>query len=246
MSEALHRPQAEALLNDLFRLMDYPARLDFKDMPDGALGVAVHFEGDLPGVQAGKRSYLLDCIQFLVNKAVNRPNQPRRWINLGVNAFPEPKGARAPEAAPAAPVPAPAIGPAPAPAVATAPAAGGVAVSAAAVPPPRREPRQARPPAPPRAPAVEAAAPVSEDPTWTRLGQELGQTSTRLGRVYAVMLLSTENRARLQTAASAVPGVSVKVEGDGHWRRLVVTPHKLTPLPKKHVMPDWDDDEAAP
>jgi hypothetical protein len=87
-------------------------------------------------------------------------------------------------------------------------------------------------------------APAPEDPTWTRLGRGLATTATRLGRVYGVMLLSSENRARLQQAASGVAGVSTRVEGDGHWRRLVLTPDKVTPLTKKHVMPDWDDEEA--
>ncbi len=85
------RAQVETLLTDVFRLMDYPARLEFKDMPDGSLGVAVFFTGELPGITPGKRSYLLDCVQFWLNKVVNRPNLPRRWVNLGVDAFPEPR-----------------------------------------------------------------------------------------------------------------------------------------------------------
>ena len=85
------RPQVETLLADVFRLMEYPAKLDFKDMPDGSLGVAVHFEGELPGITPGKRSYLVDCVQFWLNKVVNRPTVPRRWVNLGVDAFPEPR-----------------------------------------------------------------------------------------------------------------------------------------------------------
>jgi hypothetical protein len=90
------RPQVETLLGDVFKLMEYPAKLDFKDMPDGSLGVAVHFEGgELPGITPGKRSYLVDCVQFWLNKVVNRPNVPRRWVNLGVNAFPDEGGSRA-------------------------------------------------------------------------------------------------------------------------------------------------------
>ena len=86
------RPQVETLLSDVFRLMDYPAKLDFKDMPDGSLGVSVHFEGgELPGITAGKRSYLIDSVQFWLNKVVNRPNVPRRWVNLAVDSFPEPR-----------------------------------------------------------------------------------------------------------------------------------------------------------
>jgi len=232
----LHRVEAEALLEGLFRLMDYPARLDFKDLPDGALGVAVHFEGELPGVQPGKRSYLVDCIQFLVNKAVNRPNLPRRWVNLGVDAFPEPRGQgpgpRQPEPSGAAPASAPS------PVAAAAPAARAPAPARAA-----RNPQPARA-APPKAPPPPEAPAVAEDPTWTRLGQSLAERSARLGRVYGVMLLSSDDRVRLQRAAQGVAGVNAKLEGDGHWRRVVLTPPTVTPLVKKHVMPDWDDDEA--
>jgi hypothetical protein len=281
---APHRPQAEALLRGLFRLMEYPARLDFRDMPDGALGVAVHFEGELPGVLPGKRSYLVDCIQFLVNKAVNRPNVPRRWINLGVDAFPEPKGVRAPgggaKASPETVGPedgeragsgasvrgyreAPAGGPpetsvrgareTPTAEVAEPLAAprgeGGGRGAREATPrgeAGRRGEGEARAQArqPRQAAAPEAAPAIPDDPTWTRLGASLAETAARLGRVYGVMLLSPDDRVRLQRAAQGVAGVHVKVEGDGHWRRVVLTPPAVTPLVKKHVMPDWDDEEA--
>jgi hypothetical protein len=326
MSEAVppaapHRPQAEALLSGLFRLMEYPARLDFKDMPDGALGVAVHFEGDLPGVQPGKRSYLVDCIQFLVNKAVNRPHVPRRWINLGVDGFPEPKGQRAPgggaptsqeaasrddgdragseasvrgyreapaEASVRGAREAPGAQPA-APRVAgserdsreaEARIDGGDLVAREAAPRSdggrrgsretaprgegggRRGDREAAPRGegtapgaregeprsqarhPRQAPPPDPAPAIPDDPNWTRLGRSLAETAARLGRVYGVMLLSADDRVRLQRAAEGVAGVHVKVEGDGHWRRVVLTPPTVTPLVKKHVMPDWDDEEA--
>ena len=58
--------------------------------------MAVHFEGEVPGVVAGKKSYLIESLQFLVNKVVNRPNTERRWVTLGVGAFPEPKPAAPP------------------------------------------------------------------------------------------------------------------------------------------------------
>jgi len=53
----------------------------------------VHFDAEVPGVVAGKKSYLIDSLQFLVNKVVNRPNTERRWVTLGVGGFPEPKAA---------------------------------------------------------------------------------------------------------------------------------------------------------
>src|SRR4051812_25436122 len=86
---AAKRSQAETLLTDMLRLMDYPAKLDFKDMPDGGIGVAVHFEGEYPGVAPGKKSFLMESLQFLVNKVVNRPQTEKRWVTLGLGAFPE-------------------------------------------------------------------------------------------------------------------------------------------------------------
>lgn len=84
-----HREVATSFLRTVFKLMDYPAQLDFKDMEDGALGVSLHFDSEPPGIRAGKRTHLVDCIQFILNKAVNRPSVPRRWINLDVDRFPE-------------------------------------------------------------------------------------------------------------------------------------------------------------
>lgn len=237
-----HRGQVEVLLGSILRLMDYPARLDFKDMSDGALGVAVHFESELPGITPGKRSYLVDCLQFLVNKAINRPKVPRRWVNLGINAFPEARGgAKAPE------VPRPSSPPP------TTEPTKQVAAPAPPRPPPpakREQPReqareQARSKAPerPHHKTPEDAVQITADPLWTQLGELLAQKAQKQGRVYAVMMLSSEQRARLLKAVEGKPGVSAKAEGDGHWRRLTVMPDKLAPLPKKHVMPDWDDEE---
>jgi hypothetical protein len=92
------RETSEKLLAEVFRLMEYPAKLEFKDMPDGSLGVNVHFEaGELPGVTPGKRSFLVDSVQFWLNKVVNRPNTPRRWVNLAVDGWPEPRHQQPPK-----------------------------------------------------------------------------------------------------------------------------------------------------
>ena len=37
--------------------------------------------------------------------------------------------------------------------------------------------------------------------------------------------------------------LTAKVEGEGHWRRLVLLPEKPAAIPKKQVMPDYDDEE---
>lgn len=233
------RPQVETLLGDVFKLMEYPARLEFKDLADGSLGVAVHFDGELPGVAPGKRSALVDSVQFWLNKVVNRPNVPRRWVNLGVGDFPPP---RQQGGQPAPPPPS--------------------APPAAAAAPPTAQPK-GKPPEKPQAPrgnAKPSHAPAPQeprrgresdersltpekDPTLSALGTLLAEKAAKHGRLYGVMLLKPDARALLLQAAAAVKGVSARAEGEGHWRRVVFTPEKLVPLSRKQVMPDYDDDE---
>lgn len=258
------RPQVELLLGDVFRLMDYPATLDFKDMPDGSLGVSVHFEGELPGITPGKRSYLVDSVQFWLNKVVNRPNVPRRWVNLAVDGFPEPRmpgqprepreprepgQPRAPRE-PREPNPAPS---APAPAAAAPPRE-----KRAEQPKkpeqnrePHREPKKQEPRASTPAPqqprrgreADERSLTPAADPAISAAGKLLAEKAARHGRLYGVMLLTPEARSLMLKAADEVKGVTAKVEGEGHWRRLVLVPEKLAVISKKQVMPDYDDEE---
>lgn len=231
------RPQVEELLTEVFRLMEYPAKLEFKDMPDGSLGVAVHFEGELPGITPGKRSYLLDSVQFWLNKVVNRPNVPRRWVNLGVDAFPEPRVPGAPvlsreiekQAQQAAPV-------------AQKPQQQKVngqqpqkRPEAAAAPQAQQQQR--------RKDTDERSLTPAANPALSAAGKLLAEKSAKHGRLYGVMLLPPEARALMLKAADEVKGVKGKVEGEGHWRRLVMVPDKLTVITKKQVMPDYDDEE---
>lgn len=241
------RPQVESLLADVFKLMEYPARLEFKDMADGSLGVAVHFEGELPGITPGKRSYLVDSVQFWLNKVVNRPNVPRRWINLGVGDFPplrqngqpaQPPPSAPPQAAATPRASAPQAAPPAAPQKGKPgnekPAA--QKGHAKGEPAPHQEPRRGRE-------SDERSLKPEQDPVLSALGTELAQKAVKHGRVYAVMLAKPEARSLMLQAADAVKGVSAKAEGEGHWRRVVFTPEKLVPLPKKQVMPDYDDEE---
>ena len=223
--------QVEKLLGDILTLMQFPARLDFKDAADGSLAVAMHFLGEVPqGITAGKKSYLVDSLQFLLNKCINRPNTERRWVVLGVGGFPEPRGTR-----PSPPPPAAVASPAPASAPRSA---------------------TARPPNPPRAEAKnvsqrnarpaevdESKLEVAADPVLSALGKALAEKSARLGRVYAVAMMGTEDRARLLQAARPIAGASAKVEGEGHFRRLAFTPDKPTAMPKRHAMAVYPDDE---
>ena len=248
------RPQVETLLTDVFRLMDYPAKLDFKDMPDGSLGVNVHFEGELPGITPGKRSYLVDCVQFWLNKVVNRPNVPRRWVNLAVDAFPEPRVPGQPreprEPSPSAPQQAPVArekrpGRAERPERAEQPRRGERPERGEGKKP---EPR-ASTPAPQQAQRSRPGT-VDErtltgaiDPAMTAAGKLLAEKSAKHGRLYGVMLLTPDQRSLMLKAADAVKGVTAKAEGEGHWRRLVLVPEKLTVITKKQVMPDYDDED---
>jgi predicted RNA-binding protein Jag len=221
--------QVEKLLTDILTLMQFPARLDFKDAADGSLAVAMHFTGETPqGITAGKKSYLVDSLQFLLNKCINRPNTERRWVLLGVGGFPEPRGAK-PVAAPAPSAPMPATnGSAP----------------AGARRPPRAEMKSAPGKAPVRASEVdESKLEVAEDPALSALGKMLAEKSARLGRHYAVAMMTTEDRARLLKAAKAVAGVNARVEGEAHFRRLAFVPDKPTPMPKRHAMALYPDDE---
>ncbi len=238
VSLADKRLQVEALLGEILKRMEYPARLEFKDMPDGGLGVAVHFEGELPGISGNKRTYLVDCIQFLVNKVVNRPNVEKRWVTLGVNGFPEPRGQKPEPSAPPAPR-ASKNGASPIAAVrASAPAA-----QAQVKKPPEAKPqpqaRHSRSNEP-----DEKSMSVEPTPAMTRVGKALAEKAAKFGRFYAVTLLPTEDRARVVAAASAVKGVTVKVEGEGYFRRVVFVPEKPTVIAKKQVMPDYDDEEG--
>lgn len=235
------RAQVEALLTDVFRLMDYPARLEFKDMPDGSLGVAVFFTGELPGITAGKRSYLVDCVQFWLNKVVNRPNVPRRWVNLGVDAFPEARMPGQPRE-PKEPAPPPP------PVQAAAPAAQKPQRAQAAAPAKAAAPPRATTPAAPvqqqrRRDADERSLTPAADPALTAAGKLLAEKSAKHGRLYGVMLLTPDARALMLKAADGVKGVTAKAEGEGHWRRLVLVPEKLTVITKKQVMPDYDDED---
>lgn len=245
------RAQVQTLLGDILRLMAYPARLELKDMPDGGIGVAVHFEGELPGITPGKRSYLVDCLQFLLNKVVNRPNTEKKWVSLGVNAFPEPRPPQGQR--PSAP-PASAPGPA-----AAAPAASGASPAARPAPakkaerhekPAHEKPAHEKPERhekpdrhPHRGEPDERSLEVAEDPALAKAARALAEKCAKHGHPYAVLMLSAEDRARLLKAAEGVQGVSAKAEGEAHLRRLVLAPAKLVPMPKRTQMPDYGDEE---
>jgi predicted RNA-binding protein Jag len=218
-ASAEKRAQAESVLSELFRLLEIPAKLEFKDAPDNGIAVAIHPEGEIPGLQAGKRSSLVDALQFLSNKIVNRPNTERRWISIGVGGFPEPR----PPPAERPPKPAP---------VAAVPKNGGVAASNK--PPPAKPVTRVEP--------DERSVELPPDARVEALGKMLAEKSAKLGRYYAVVTMPIEARASLVRGTDGVAGVTVRGEGEGRNRRVVFTPAKPVPMPKRALPVDDEDD----
>ena len=247
------RPRVERLLTDILGLMGFPARLDFKDASDGSLSVALHFQGEPPpGVEPGKRSQVVDSLQFLLNKMLHRPGNERRFLLVGVGVHPEPRSERmkreqaaAQAAAAQAPAPAPApqaAPPAPAPRPPK-PARGQQAAAAQQAKAPAAA-QQAKAPAAARSSeSDERSLEVAEDPALREAARKLAEKSASLGRFYALVTLKQDDRARVLKAVEGVPGVKVSCEGEGRNRRVVFTPEKPAPLPKRSMLPDDDDED---
>ncbi len=218
------RAQAVAVLEQLLRSMAVPATLEAKDLPDGGVSIAVTPGVELPGVALGRRSPLGDALQYLVNKLLNKPGQERRWVAIGLGAHPEPRGSK-PARPPSAPAPAMVNGAAPAAA-------------------PSRPVAPSRPASPPRAAETDERTLVTDDdPAFDAAARALAERSASSGRVYAVVTLGAVERGRLLKVADAVAGVTVRAEGEGRLRRLVLTPDKVIPMPRQRLpVEDLPDD----
>jgi predicted RNA-binding protein Jag len=253
---AKKRAKTTEVLEEVLRKMELSGRAEVKDGPDGGISVALFVEGEVPQGQ-GRRSNFVDAIQFLANKIVNRPGTSKRWISIGLGAHPEPRPPREqrppqPQQPPAqAQVPAAAAPPPPQqqhqprPPKAAAPNGGAPVAQPQQQKPPRGsgpKPAHAQPPAAPveREPP-EVTMEVAEDPAFAALAKSLAQRSAELGRFYAISPMKQEDRARLFKGAQGVAGVKVKLEGDGRSRRVVFTPDKPTPMPKR-ALPVHDDE----
>jgi predicted RNA-binding protein Jag len=223
------RAWAEEVLAELLRLAGLRARLEVKETagPQGGLGLSVALfpEEEIPGLQAGRRSPLVESLQFLANKIVNR-GPDKKWIAIAVGGHPEPRvaGGKAPRAE-AAPK-------------------GGTTPAAAAAQ--RPQPQPWRPPAPERV-AVndESVLEVPADPLLEAAGRALAEKASATGRVYAVVPMREEDRARLARGGKGIAGASIKVEGEGRHRRVVFVPANPKPMPKKSAMPDYDDEDDS-
>lgn len=219
------RAQATAVLRDLLRLAEVPATLDVKDGADGGISIALMLTQEVPGVTGGRRGTFLDALQFLVNKLTHRPGVERRWVSLGLGEHPAPRGARpSPEAGPSA---------RPSPVQRQAPMARAT-VDATPVAPQALSPVEAPPPPVPLE--------VPEDAELTLAARTLAEASARTGRFYAVAALSLDDRARILRAVADVPGVRAVPEGEGRLRRLVFTPEKPVPMPRRAHPADDDAD----
>ncbi len=95
------RAMAEEVLGEILGLMGIRGRVEVKDVAakeaegdrpavPASISVALHLEEEVPGIVAGKRSQIVDSMQFIANKIVNRGAE-KRWINIGIGAHPEPK-----------------------------------------------------------------------------------------------------------------------------------------------------------
>ncbi|MDC0711816.1 hypothetical protein POL68_25325 [Stigmatella sp. ncwal1] len=245
LSPGEFRARVERLLTDILGLMGYPARLEFQDASDGSLAVALHFEAGMPsGVETGRRSQVVDSLQFLLNKMLHRPGVERRWVLLGAGVLPEPRNRKE----------APAPAPAPVPVASAPPTPRPPPPARAAVAPPAPVAAPARPakaaPAAPAAPAPakrameadERTVEVAEDAALALAARQLAEKASSLGRFYALAAMKMEDRARVLKAVQGVPGVGVSGEGEGRCRRVVFTPDKPAPLPKRFLLPDDEDD----
>jgi hypothetical protein len=207
----------------MLQRMGVNPRLDIKDGADGGISIAVHLDADVPGVQAGKRSHVLDALQFLANKIVNRPGSERRWISIGVGGHPEPRVREARKAPDAPPPPAATTSPAPRPAPAK--TANGR-------------------PASPTKPLDEDETSVqpSDDAELSAAARNIAKRASADGRFFAILGMKREDRARVLRAVEGVAGVKASAEGIGRNRRVVFTPDNPAP-PPKGSLPMAEEDE---
>ena len=83
---------------------------------------------------------------------------------------------------------------------------------------------------------------AAEDAALKEAARQLAGKSGALGRFYAIAAMKLEDRSRVMKAVEGVAGVSVTSEGEGRCRRVVFTPEKPTPLPRRSALPDDDED----
>jgi predicted RNA-binding protein Jag len=213
------RDWAARVITQILERMGVAVAVDLKDGTDGGISAALKLEGDLPGVQPGRRSHVLEALQFLVNKIVNRPGVERRWVAIGVGSHPEPRPRR-----PSPPMGVPAARPAPA-------ASSGRTNGRPAVPNSRHF-------------TDDEAVEPAEDSRLSEAVRMLAEQATNLGHSIAILAMNREDRARTLIAVKGLSGVNSQAEGEGRNRRVVFSPERPAPAPRRHPHdPDEDLDE---
>ena len=237
------RGRVEKLLPDILGLMGYPARLEFRDASDGSLAVALHFEAGSAS-RGGERQAQPGAGLAPVPPQQDAP-PPGRRAALGAAG----RG-RLPRA------PASQGGPGPracsrAGCRRGASSGGSPEGSGPRSParcrhlrgPLRPAPPPAAPPPAKRGEADERTVEVAEDAVLKEAARQLAGKSGSLGRFYAIAAMKLEDRSRVMKAVEGVAGVTVTAEGEGRCRRVVFTPEKPAPLPRKLLLPDDDEDD---
>jgi predicted RNA-binding protein Jag len=215
------RAWATRVVGEILEHMGVKPQLEVKDAADGGISIAVQLAAEVPGVQVGKRSPVVDALQFLANKLVNRPGSERRWISIGIGGHPEPRvreGKRPPEQ-PAATAPAPRAAP-----VKSANGRG------AAPTPARLSPED-----------DEGALQPSEDGALNESVKSVAEKSSSLGRFFAIVGMKREDRARVLRAVQGMAGLRVSAEGTGRNRRVVFSP--INPAPARSSLPIPEEEE---
>jgi len=213
------RAWATRVVGEILEQMGVKPQLEVRDAPDGGISIAVQLAGEMPGVQVGKRSPVVDALQFLANKLVNRPGSERRWISIGIGGHPEPRvreAKRPPEQLPAS---------APAPRAAPVKSANGRGAATA-----KSSPED-----------DEGAVQPAEDGALADSARSVADKSSSLGRSFAIVGMNRENRARVLRAVQGSGGVRVSAEGTGRNRRVVFNP--LNPAPTRSSLPIPEEEE---
>jgi predicted RNA-binding protein Jag len=82
-----------------------------------------------------------------------------------------------------------------------------------------------------------------EDAELREAARQLAEKSARLGRFYALAAMKPDDRSRVMKAVDGIAGVQVTGAGEGRNRRVVFTPDKPAPLPKRSLLPADDDED---
>jgi spoIIIJ-associated protein len=80
--------RAKEVLAEILRLMGVEATVETKEDGENiAMAISVMKGGDEVGLREAQRSPVLEALQVVVNRAVNRANEPRRFVNLDIGDF---------------------------------------------------------------------------------------------------------------------------------------------------------------